>query len=370
MDRTYEALLRKTERILTENRYEKDRYPWGKYRMISPGKGHYFGVWNWDSAFHAIGMLSLDKEMAKEQILGFLQFQKADGLLPDVVHEDGRVLDTYTKPPVMAYAAWRVYGETGDKAFLKEVYPALVRNEAFWMNKRQADGMFHYDADREGIDEATYLEHVGWESGWDNSPRWDHQPQDYFAVDLNCFMILTYEALAGMAKELGVDASVWQSKRDALTEKIESVLWNGKIGAYVDFNYKTGEPTTVLTPASFMPLFVRVASPAHAEKMHEIALAHFMPGMPTVSYDDPAYSLDYWRGPSWLNTAYFAAKGLKNYHFDATADELRDTVLGWVANDGEYVHENYDARTGKGLYSENFSWSCVFVREFILHFGD
>ena len=52
--------------------------------------------------------------------------------------------------------------------------------------------------------------------------------------------------------------------------------------------------------------------------------------MPTVSYDNPNYSTNYWRGPTWLNVAYFAAKGLKNYHFDDTADKIRIPFLnGW-----------------------------------------
>lgn len=48
-----------------------------------------------------------------------------------------------------------------------------------------------------------------------------------------------------------------------------------------------------------------------------------------ITFDHPAYSNDYWREPTWLNTAYFA---------------------------------------GKGLCCDHFSWSCVFINEFILNF--
>ena len=102
--------------------------------------------------------------------------------------------------------------------------------------------------------------------------------------------------------------------------------------------------------------------------MNEIAKDHFLPGMPTVAYDDPTYCNNYWRGPCWLNVAYFAAKGLKDYGFIETAETVKETILDWVYNDGDYVHENYNAKTGEGLYAAYFSWSCVFVRQFIINF--
>ena len=79
----------KAERILISNCYPPNRYKWGPYRMISPSQGHFFGIWNWDSAFNAIGMIDIEIEIAKEQILGFLQFQKVAGLLPDVIWVNG-----------------------------------------------------------------------------------------------------------------------------------------------------------------------------------------------------------------------------------------------------------------------------------------
>ena len=120
-----------------------------------------------------------------------------------------------------------------------------------------------------------------------------------------------------------------------------------------------------------MPLFVKLASRERAEMMDKIAKEHFLPGMPTVAYTNDAYDDKYdhayWRGPCWLNVAYFAAKGLMNYGFCDTAVAIRDTILGWVESDGDSVHENYNATTGKGLCSDHFSWSCVFAREFAVN---
>lgn len=372
MNEKYAALLSKTERILKANIYDEGKYPWGKYRLISPNKGDFPegfpGVWNWDTAFHAEAMLEFDKEIAKEQIVGFLQFQKENGLLPDVIFENGDIEDRLSKPPVMAAAALRVYKSTEDLSFLKEVYKKLALNASFWENERFNNGLFHYDADCDRSDRKLYYKLVGFESGWDNSPRWDDEPYNYYTVDLNCYMVTMYRALREMAEALGENGEEWHKKEKDLCESIESRLWNEEIGAYADYNFSKCKFSSVLSPASFMPLYIGTASKERAARMNEVAIDNFLPGMPSVSYNDPEYSNDYWRGPCWLNVAYFAAKGLKAYGYDKTANTVRDTILDWVYNDGEYVHENYDAKTGKGLKVKNFSWSCVFVRKFINEF--
>jgi len=369
MEKRNRLLLEKADRILKSNIYEPDKYLWGKYRLISPDRGHFRGVWNWDSAFHAIGMKEIDEKIAEEQILGYMQFQTDSGLLPDFVGENGSIQKNFSKPPVFAWASEIVYRKSGNKSFLKEVYPYLVKNEAFWVNDRCVNGLFHYDANKENAsDEKQYLKWVGFETGWDDSPRWDETPQYLYAVDLNCFMLMMYQSLEFISKEIDEDYEQWRIKKEKLSALINEKLWNDEINAYTDYNFLKNTHSIVLSPASFMPLFVGISDKDRAEAMNKIAKEHFLPGMPSVSYDNLAHSRQYWRGPCWLNVAYFAAKGLKNYGFSETADEIKETILNWVYNDGEFIHENYDSKTGEGLCAVNFSWSCVFVKEFILNF--
>ena len=103
--------------------------------------------------------------------------------------------------------------------------------------------------------------------------------------------------------------------------------------------------------------------------MKKIAEYNFKCKMPTVSFDNPSYSNDYWRGPTWLNVAYFAAVGLKNYNFDV-ADKIKENILDMCYKEKNGIFENYDSITGKGLYCGHFSWSCVFIIEFILNFNE
>ncbi len=147
------------------------------------------------------------------------------------------------------------------------------------------------------------------------------------------------------------------------------MLWNAEKGYFADLNRFDGEISQILSPASFMPLYIGIASQERAKSMLRFAADEnkFYPGMPTAAYDDPQFSTDYWRGNTWLNVAYFAAKGLKNYGFDQVADEIKETILTWIYNDEKGIHENYNSVTGEGLYCAHFSWSCVFAIEFILN---
>lgn len=371
---TENRLLELAYTILMKNVYEAEGYPWSPYRCISPARcfdpkeGGFMGIWNWDSAFHAAGVSRWDTALARECLLGFMQFQKENGLFPDVIFEDGRKADTFSKPPVLGWACEIVYKREKNLDFLKKVYPMLVKNESYWMEKRYDNGLLYYDAE-DSREDPDYELHVRYESGWDNSVRWDRTITDLWPIDLNCFMVMNYRSLSYMAKELGffMDAEKWSRKGEEFSKRINKKLWDPEKNYYADANRKTGEISDVLSPASFMPLFIGIADEGKAKGMAEIAETRFGGKMPTVSFDDPEYSTDYWRGPTWLNVAYFAARGLKDYGFPV-ADRIKKSILEMCSLDKEHIYENYDARTQKGLCCDHFSWSCVFVIEFILNF--
>ena len=365
------------DRVLIERAYNtfmSNMYPadsdflWSPYRCISPGKGGFPGVWNWDTAFHAIGVSRWNTEIAKENIIGFFKFQKENGMLPDVIFESGACVDTLSKPPVFAWATKIVYERDDDIEFLKEIYPKLVANTAWWENERSSDGLFYYDASEPERDD--YLQRVKWESGWDNSVRWDKGITEYWAIDLNCFMVMCYDSLKFLSNELGnsEDATKWRNKSKELKLLINEKMWC-KDGYYSDVNRYTEEISEVLSPASFMPLYIGIASKEQAECMRIIAedKNKFNHKMPTVSFDNPEYSNDYWRGLTWLNVAYCAAKGLKNYGY-SVADKIKENILDMCYNEKRGIFENYDSITGEGHGCEHFSWSCVFIIEFVLDF--
>ena len=357
-------LLERALRVLEQNQYDEVSRFFDGRTMICPG---FRGIWNWDSAFHAIGVSRFDKQLAIDQIEGFFKYMLEDGMLPDLIGKDGIPEIHSSKPPVFAWATYEVYKNTGDIDFLRRMYDKLEQNESFWRTNRFDGKLFHYGAYLSGS-EQDVLTWGKWESGWDNSIRWDDGIFEYYPVDLNCFMFSFYECMGKIAALIGKPNDEWISKAAELAALIEQTFWNEKMGAYTDYNRVTDQHSSALTPASFMPLFIKTASPERAERMAEIAMDKnkFNGIMPTASYDSTDFSNDYWRGPMWLNTAYFAAKGLSYYH-PAVADTVKENILRLVDDIDDAIYENYDTVNRKGLYCKNFSWSACFVIELILN---
>ena len=175
---------------------------WKPYRGIMPSPGTYRGVWNWDSAFHAIAISQWDPALAREQFDILFDKQGSNGMLPDMVMEDGRVGMGHTKPPVMAWAIAVVDHRSEDVEYIRKLYPKLIQWGDFWLKQRggQMDGLFFYAGG-----------HAGNDSGWDNSIRWDggyqlskSDDKRLWSIDLNCYMVSHYRALAYFAGRLGL----------------------------------------------------------------------------------------------------------------------------------------------------------------------
>lgn len=354
--------------VLKKNTIHSKNAPWGDVPVVSPWSGPCAGIWNWDSAFHAMTVSRFDTPLAKSCIDAFTAFQLPFGMFPDVIHVDGRICDNYGKPPVLPWATLIVFRRDGDRDFLRRNFDRYVKNASFWEENRCDRGLFYYSAQQHP--EAEDYLHPRWESGWDNSPRWDEFPiVDLFAIDLNCYMVLFYRAMAEMAEILGEKRQDWDAKAKALAGRIEATLFDEARNTYADRNRKNEKFLTVLSPASFMPLYIGTASQERAAAMEALAAdpKKFYPGMPTVTYDCPAFSKDYWRGQTWLNVAFFAVKGLADYGFCKTAGEIREYILSMAYDNlPRGIFENYDSVNRRGLFNNSFSWSAAFLIEFIL----
>lgn len=366
-------LLSRSVRQLENNRsglYPGDTSPWLPLRGIKPNSAHFKGVWNWDSAFHAMAVCRWDVELAREQVRIFLNIQGEDGMFPDVWRmETNEIFRGCSKPPVFPWAVWELEKQEHNETFLQDCRKAFRKNLEFWYNRRggaENNGLCHYDGESKDPEERQL--YGGWESGWDNSPRWDNGIQFQLAVDLNCYLVIAYRAMAHFARLSNdeADAADWQQKADSLAQKIEETFWDEQSGCYFDYDIRKKDFTREITPASFMPLFLGTASPGRAEKMAEIARKHMMPHWPSVSYHSAAFDSDgYWRGRAWLNIAYFALKGLKMYGYDDIADEGRRVILDRVARSAAGPAENYDPVTGEPRGLPHFSWSAVFCIKFL-----
>jgi len=115
----------------------------------------------------------------------------------------------------------------------------------------------------------------------------------------------------------------------------------------------------------WIPLCARVSTPKQAGTVKDVMMNTamfntYMP-LPTTSRDSKKFtSTRYWRGPVWLDQAFFGIEGLQNYGYDQYASTLTNKLYDHaegLLGDGP-IRENYKPLNGQGLNSENFSWSA------------
>jgi hypothetical protein len=170
--------------------------------------------WSWDAAFIAIGLARLSVPRALAELRGLLRAQWSTGMIPHIVFSGepgyfpgpdvwrtdraaarpaGVETSGICQPPVHAIALARILdvaeADGGDDAlrareFAREALPRLAAWHRWLGTARDPDGT--------GLVQI----HHGWESGMDNSPRWDDA---YAAVPVDETAELRRQDLAHVA---------------------------------------------------------------------------------------------------------------------------------------------------------------------------
>ena len=123
--------------------------------LSMPDKWEYPWFAAWDLAFHCIPLALVDSDFAKDQLLLLLRewYMHPNGQIPAYEWAFGDV-----NPPVFAWAAWRVYKiekkrqGSGDLKFLKRVFPKLMLNFTWWVNRKDAEGRNVFQGGFLGLD--------------------------------------------------------------------------------------------------------------------------------------------------------------------------------------------------------------------------
>jgi putative isomerase len=323
---------------------------------MTPSKPYYVGIWQWDAYFHALAYRHVDPHLAQDQLRILLDHQRADGMIPDAVHDEGVVTHLsapvdadVTKPPLVAWTAWKLYEKDGNREFLDEIYEALVRWNDWWFE--------HSDTDRNGLCEYLHP----YSSGLDDSPLWD-EGMPVESPDLNTYLCLQQEALGRIAAAIGLeeDARLWAARADAMAQRMVGRMWDGAAGLF--WALHNGEP--VRLPRRMARRVVDLLTDPEA----------FWPEfpVPTVALDDPRHDPErMWRGPTWVNVNYLLIEGLKRTGFRSLAGELRRRTLQMIAGQPD-IYEYYHPRTGVNPLGAApvFGWSAALFIELALDARD
>ena len=123
--------------------------------LSMPDKWEYPWYASWDLAFHCIPLAIVDADFAKEQLVLLLRewYMHPNGQIPAYEWAFGDV-----NPPVLAWAAWRVYKidkkrrGVGDRKFLARVFQKLMLNFTWWVNRKDAEGRNVFQGGSLGLD--------------------------------------------------------------------------------------------------------------------------------------------------------------------------------------------------------------------------
>ncbi len=310
-------------------------------------------TWGWGhegQVFHESlsmqALVLLDPALAMGSQRNFAAVQGKDGYLPYRVGAfftrtfpiKGRKT---TSAPFYSWTNWEIYKITKDKNFLKDAYRSGKAFAEYILRKR--------DTNKNGLLEwggHVWLECVRdeYNAVWEIFGEAPDAPGQVEALDLSSMMVKEMRSLQSMAEELNLkkDSQMWKKRADRLSELINKYMWDPETGFYYHIHRDT---MTFKTPdgkslkrkeiIGFLPMWAGIASKKQAERLmsHLKNPAEFWRkfGVPTLSADDPYYGPDVlsccrWNGPVWLTWEFLVFKGLLNYGYSQTAEELLQKI--------------------------------------------
>lgn len=377
------------------------------YFYICPSRKTYPFQWFWDSCFHAIVMRHFDTTLAKRELLSLVSVQRKDGFLPHTIFWEGKLhwwtkqesqfhkypgITSEIQPPLIAFAALRIYEKDGDKAFIREVYPALHKYYGYLSARR--------DPDKDGLISIIQSR----ESGMDFNPKYDalwkrdklkdflsgsdeiftkYKKCDWdikkiFASDIfnvedalvNSIYAENLLCMRELARILSkkIDAEFYKKKALLCERAIQKKCWDDKDEIFYSLSGKQEKFLRVKTCASLMPIILKTLDKKKAKTLVTKHLLNknefFLPyPVPSVAKCEPSFnpkpSKHIWRGPTWLNINWFIIRGLKMHGFHDEAKLIEQKSKELVKKSGFY--EYFNPFTGKGGGAENFGWSTLVV---------
>jgi hypothetical protein len=376
------AALEIAERVLRGNWVEGER-DGTPFRYTRPSPGRYPWQWFWDSCFAAIVWRRFDPRRARAELETLLAAQRPDGFVGHTIFWDRpvswtrlpfynvtsrRALQTETiQPPLLAWA-WRIaVGDPGAE-------PQIARH-ADWLAA-------HRDLDGDGLLWIVQPD----ESGLDASPKfdpvWGRRANGRLGFPLlvrrNRRLGFDARRIAGAGGPLLCEVLVntmWSLSlqslgRPSATPALVERLWDEARGLFLDEVAPGGARPAVLTWAALAPLALPDLPEAIGRRLVEEHLLNpdeFLTAVapPSVAAREPSYEPGggrgpvrrYWRGPTWVNSAWLVSIGLRRLGYEREARRLADGLIGAVERNG--LREYYDPRDGAGLGATEFAWSAL-----------
>ncbi|MEY2404909.1 MAG: hypothetical protein QOD38_2460 [Acidimicrobiaceae bacterium] len=327
---------------------------WQPEGYTVPNAISYPFAWLWDSCFHAVIWAALgdDTRALAELAHVFRRQDERSGFVPHVDYQrDPEHLrafwgqseaSTITQPPMYGHAIAEL--QRHGIPVPDEVIERAVLGVEFFLRDRRH---------RSGLIAITHP----WETGCDDSPRFDHWGADdverWYAV--KGALVTEPEVGAFDCAPVSLSALVaWNGALlDVDTDELVAALavrWDTEARTWVDAGASEHTSGRARTLEALLPLLV-IDQPGAIEQVGDVSAFGAPFGPRGVHRDEP--SIDgrrYWRGPVWPQLAYLL--------WLAGADVAEASVRGASASG---LAEYWDADDGTGLGAIPQSWSGLML---------
>jgi len=379
---------------------------------VVPG-GRFRELFYWDCYFTLLGLAqSGQTDLVRGMVDNFAHLLAAHGHIPNA---NRTYFLSRSQPPFFAHMV-RLLAETDGPVALTRYLPQLQNEYGFWMEGtsrldahdphhrravRLPDGtvlnrywddlpsprpeayrqdveMAHDARQRHGTPPGRFYRHVraACESGWDFSSRWFADPTDmttirttdFLPVDLNCLLFFLEKTLAE-AHHADGHADVAERFEQAAGRRrnfIQCCFWDEEAGFFFDFDAEKNVRTPALSLAGLFPLYVGIATPAQAARVHQrIRDAFLQPGGLVTTL---VRSGQQWDAPNgWAPLQWIGCESLTRYGFAETAAEIRrrwldlnDRVFqatGKLTEKYNVMDQDVEATGGEYPNQDGFGWT-------------
>ncbi|MEL6189418.1 MAG: type I phosphomannose isomerase catalytic subunit, partial [Myxococcota bacterium] len=215
---------------------------------------------------------------------------------------------------------------------------------------------------KDDYDRYIALLQYGRDCGWDQARISREGPFRMADVGMSMMLLQADRDLAAWAQALGYqDASAELQRAIARAEAGVQTLWDPSSQCFCSRDLVTGEPTGMVTSASFLAFYAGVGRP----EQHAALFQHwdriadrvdFM--VPSFDPEHPAFDhLRYWRGPCWAVVNYMVAQGLERLGHPDRAVRVRGDTRALIRGVG--FAEAFSPVDGSGTGGQNFSWTAA-----------
>jgi hypothetical protein len=351
------------------------------YSYTRPSPSRYPWQWYWDSCFAAIVWRRVDRARPREELGTLLRAQREDGFIGHTIfwHRPvslGRLpfynvvsrhsFQTGTiQPPLLAWA-WRL--AVGDPA----AEPGIDAQAGWLAANRDLEGdglLWIIQPDESGLDASPKFDPVwGWRAnGRIGFPILVHHNRR-LGFDARRIAARGGPVLCEVVVNVLWSLSLQALGRPSATPALVDRLWDERLGLFLDEARPGGERPAVTTWAALAPLALPdLPEPIGRRLVEEHLLddSQFWTPVspPSVSVSEPSYEPGgnrglvrrYWRGPTWVNSAWMVWLGLRRLGYEQQASRLAAALADAVGRQG--LREYYDPRDGTGLGARDFTWS-------------